>query len=57
MLDRLLFNEPENLQTRDPDLNVLPGGLVLSNFSLKKIHRPEMGLNPRTLASTLTSDH
>ena len=37
-------------QTRDPQLKVPPGGLVLRIFTnLKKILRPQWGLNPRTL--------
>ena len=43
-------------QTRDPQLKVPPGGLVLRIFMSWKIHRPQPGLNPRTLdleASTL----
>ena len=36
-------------QTWDPQLKVPPGGLVLRFFCPKKIHRPQPGLNPRTL--------
>ena len=43
------FNEPE-ISNSDPLLKVSPRGLVLRNFYvLKKMHRPQPGLNPRTL--------
>ena len=38
-------------QTRDPQLKVPPGGLVLRIFTSTKIHRPQSDLNPRTLIS------
>ena len=47
-------------QTRDPHLEVPPGVVVLSIFTSWKIHRPQSGLNTRTLdleASTLPGDH
>ena len=48
-------------QTRDPQLKFPPGGLVLGIFTFwKKIHRPQPGLNPRTLdleAITLPREH
>ena len=46
-------------QTRDPQLKVPPRGLVLRIFTFK-VHRPQPGLNSRTLdldASTLPRDH
>ena len=53
------FNEPEISDSR-PQLKVPPGELVLRIFTSWKIHRPQSGLNPRTLdleASTLPRDH
>ena len=55
------FNEPVKSQTWDPQLKVRPGGLVFRIFlHPEKIHRPQPGLNPRTLdleASTVPRDH
>ena len=47
-------------QTRDLQVKVPPGGLVLRIFTSLKIHRPQLDLNPQTLnleASTLPRDH
>ena len=40
------FNEP---QARDPQLKVPPQDLCLGFFRPEKIHRPQSGLDPRTL--------
>ena len=48
----MFFNEPPNIETRDPQLKVPPGVIVL--------RRPQPGLNPRTLgfeARMLSRDH
>ena len=47
-------------QTQDPQLKFPPGGLVLRVSRPEKIHRPQPGLNPRTIdleATTLPRDH
>ena len=47
-------------QTRETQLKVPPEGLVLRIFTSWKIHRPQPGLNPRTLdleASNLPQEH
>ena len=44
------FNEHENPQAGALLLTVPPGGLLFRTFtSWKKVHRPQPGLNPRTL--------
>ena len=46
--------------SQDSQPKVPPGGLVLRIFTPEKIHRPQSGLNMRTLvleASTLPRDH
>ena len=47
-------------QTRDPQLKIPPGGLVLRIFTTEKIHRSQPDLNLLTLdleAITLPRDH
>jgi hypothetical protein len=47
-------------QTRDPDLKSLPENICSGFLRPEKIHRPQLGLNPRTFdleASTLHRDH
>ena len=54
-----IVKEREN-STRDPSLKSLPEDLCSGFLCPEKIHRPQPGLNPRTLdleVSTLPRDH